>query len=235
MTNARAIVPTNNATDDGDVLLVRKPRGWTSFDVVKKVRRILRVRKAGHAGTLDPLATGLLIVGTNGKTKVLDQFQSLEKEYLVTMKLGARTESFDSETPLIDLQEEVTISKEQLNTVLPGFLGEQLQVPPMYSAVKLNGKPLYKYARKGKTVDRSQRLVCIRSIDVVDWSPPEVVLNIVCSKGTYVRTLVNDIGLQLGCGAYMTALERVRIGEYRLDQAVSLGELSPATHQRAHA
>ncbi len=227
MTDLDQTIPESKPLPDGDLLLIRKPKGWTSFDVVNKVRTIMKVRKAGHAGTLDPLATGLLIIGTNAKTKMLGQFQELEKEYLVGMKLGARTESFDSETPFIGESSQVEVTRGQLQDVLEGFIGEQIQIPPMYSAVKLKGKPLYRYARKGQVVDREKRKVFVRSITIVSFIPPDVTLNIVCSKGTYVRTLVDDIGTRLGCGAFVTALERLRIGDYRLDQAVSLGDLVP--------
>jgi tRNA pseudouridine55 synthase len=228
-------VRENDPSAGGEILLIRKPKGWTSFDVVKKVRRVLRVRKAGHAGTLDPIATGLLIVGTNAQTKTLGRMLELEKEYVVTMMLGARTESFDSETPCIDQVAEVHVSREGLQTVLEDFVGDQLQLPPMYSAVKVLGKPLYKYARQGKTVAREERRVFIRSLSIVSFEPPEVSMRIVCSKGTYVRTLVNDIGIRLGCGAFMTALERVRIGEYRLEQALSLNDLAPPAESEGGA
>jgi len=221
------ITRENDRPVDGEILLIRKPKGWTSFDVVNRVRRILNVRKAGHAGTLDPLATGLLIIGTNARTKTLGSMQELEKEYVVTMRFGARTESFDSETPLIVHNPEIQVTSDNLQAVLKEFLGEQAQLPPMYSAVKVRGKRLYKYARQGKVVDREERRVSIRSLSIEAFTPAEATVRVVCSKGTYVRTLVDDVGLRLGCGAFMTALERVRIGEYRLEEACSLAELVP--------
>jgi tRNA pseudouridine55 synthase len=212
--------------DEGGVLLIRKPSGWTSYDVVRKVRKILKVRKAGHAGTLDPLATGLLIVCTGRKTRDLQKFQDAEKEYRVTMVLGARTASHDTETPVIERRPLGGITPDIVRTCIMGFTGWQTQTPPMYSAVKNMGTPLYKLARRGITVERQPREVYIRSIDIESVRVPEVSIVVTCSKGTYVRTLVDDIGTQLGCGAHVVSLERTRIGEVTLDQAVTLEQLA---------
>jgi len=208
-----------------DLYLIRKPQGWTSFDVVKKMRGLLAVRKAGHAGTLDPLATGLLIVGTGKGTRELGRIADLEKEYQVTMRLGARTASLDADTPVIEHVPVPALTQEQLETVLRGFVGEQRQIPPMYSAVKVKGRRLHTLARRGETVERGPRIVSIRTIRVVRFAIPDITLNVVCSKGTYIRSLVDDVGRALGTAAYVTELERVRIGDFLLENALSLDEL----------
>lgn len=221
-------------TADGEVLLVRKPKGWTSFDVVNKIRGIFHVVKVGHAGTLDPMATGLLIVCTGKKTKEIEQFMGLEKEYEVQMILGARTSSFDSETPIIEQHTTDDISKEMVCSVLQEFVGCQTQLPPMWSAAKVGGKRLYKYARKGQVVERKPREVFVDSIVVSRVSIPEVHFTIVCGKGTYVRTLVDDLGKRLGCGAYVAALERTRLGEFRLADALSIEDLVQLGITKSH-
>jgi len=210
---------------EGDLLLVRKPAKWTSFDVVNRVRQVMSVKKAGHAGTLDPLATGLLIICTRKRTKELQQYQGLEKEYRVVMTLGARTASFDAETPLLDERSCEGVTGETVRSVVNEFVGLQVQLPPVYSAVKVKGRRLYKYARKGQEVERVPREVFIKGIDVTQVAIPQVWLTVVCSKGTYIRTLVNDIGERLGCGAFVSSLERTRIGNFLLEDALSLEEL----------
>ncbi len=209
----------------GDMLLVKKPAGWTSFDVVNRVRQIIGVKKAGHAGTLDPLATGLLIICTEKKTKELQQYQGLEKEYRVVMTLGGQTASFDAETPLLEQRGCEGIEEGMVRSTVEQFVGCQVQLPPIFSAVKVNGRRLYKYARKGQEVERTPREVFIKSIDVTRFALPEVCMTVVCSKGTYIRTLVNDIGTRLGCGAFVRSLERTRIGVFLLENAISLEEL----------
>lgn len=209
----------------GEILLIRKPRGWTSFDVVKKVRNVMGVRKAGHAGTLDPLATGLLVIGTDSCTKELSRFLELEKEYIVRMRLGGRTASLDSDTPVMEVVPVPDMTREDILRVVSRFTGDQLQVPPMYSAVKVKGARLYKRARRGEEINRPPRCVTIHSIDLLDLAMPEMTLNVVCSKGTYIRSLVDDLGKALGTAAYVTELERRRIGTYRLEDALSLEQL----------
>jgi tRNA pseudouridine55 synthase len=210
---------------DGEMLLVDKPAGWTSFDVVAKLRGALGVRKAGHAGTLDPMATGLLIVCTGARTKEMESFIGLDKEYEVEMTIGARTESFDAETPVVDRRDISAIKDADVEAVLRGFLGPQHQVPPMWSAVKVHGKALYRYARKGQTVERAPREIVIHSIEPGPMDLPRVRFRMACSKGTYVRSLVDTAGERLGCGAYVTALRRTRIGPYRIEDALSIPEL----------
>jgi tRNA pseudouridine55 synthase len=223
-----AIPDRDPRAPEGAILLVDKPKGWTSFDVVHKIRHLLHVRRVGHAGTLDPMATGLLIVCTGKQTKEIGQFVGLDKEYDGEMILGARTASFDAETPVEDIRSLDGITVERLREVVAGFLGAQEQIPPMWSAVKVAGKPLYKYARKGIEVERKGRSIVIHSIGLHDIALPKVPFTVVCSKGTYIRALVNDIGAALGSGAYLAALRRTRIGSYSLTQALSMDQLIAA-------
>jgi tRNA pseudouridine55 synthase len=220
--------------DPGELLLVRKPKGWTSFDVVKKIRSILHAEKVGHAGTLDPMATGLMIVCSGKRTKELGTFAGLEKEYEARMLLGARTASFDAETPVIERHSTDDLTEESVQRVLKEFAGAQVQLPPLWSAAKVGGRRLYKYARKGEQVERKPREVYVTSIHPTFIRIPEVGLRIVCSKGTYVRTLVDDIGKRLGCGAYLIALERTRIGNFLLSDARSIDDLVRG-HSRQNA
>ena len=220
---------------EGEIFLIRKPQGWTSFDIVARMRTILHFNKIGHAGSLDPLATGLMIVCTGKMTKDLGRFVELEKEYVATIRLGGRTPSYDSETEVVEGHTVDDITEAGVVSVLSSFVGLQVQIPPMWSAVKVGGKPLYKYARKGKVVSRNPREVFIRSITPHDVSIPVVTFTVVCSKGTYVRTLADDIGQRLGCGAYLTALERRRIGSFRIEDACSLEELTESMHVTRNA
>ncbi|MDE3057262.1 MAG: tRNA pseudouridine(55) synthase TruB [Bacteroidota bacterium] len=208
--------------EEGNVLLIDKPLGWTSFDVVNRVRKAFQVKKAGHAGTLDPKATGLLIVCTGKKTKTIDEYAGLEKEYEGVMELGATTPSFDSETEVKERKDFSAITGEQVTRVLQSFIGRQLQVPPMYSAVKHNGKPLYKFARKGRIIERAPRAIVISEIEVQAVRLPFVHFRIVCSKGTYIRALADDCGKKLGCGAYLKQLRRTRIGDFHVADAIQI-------------
>ena len=208
------------------LLLVNKPKSWTSFDVVAKLRQILGVRKIGHAGTLDPMATGLLIICTGQRTKEIAQFMGLEKEYRASVRLGGVTSSYDAETPVTQVRSTAGITPEQVQTALRAFVGTITQIPPMHSAVKVRGRRLYSYARKGKEVERPARDVEVRSIESVFIQIPDVDFTVTCSKGTYIRSLAHDIGQRLGCGAYLTALERTRIGPHRLEDAWTLDELA---------
>jgi len=210
---------------EGEMFLVRKPFGWTSFDVVAKMRSIFHFEKIGHAGSLDPLATGLMIVCTGKMTKEIDRFVGLDKEYVATIRLGGRTESFDSATEVVEAHSLDDISVDAVVSVLRQFVGFQTQLPPMWSAAKVGGKRLYKYARKGRVVERKLREVCISSITPVEVRIPDVTIDVVCSKGTYIRTLADDIGQRLGCGAYLLALERTRIGGHKLEDARTVEDL----------
>ncbi|MEW6512245.1 MAG: tRNA pseudouridine(55) synthase TruB [Bacteroidota bacterium] len=210
---------------EGEVLLLDKPKGWTSFDVVNKIRRLFRVKKVGHAGTLDPLATGLLLVCTGRKTKEMQEFVGLEKEYEAEMIIGARTASYDAATPVLETRPIEGITAGLVRETLAGFVGTQKQIPPMYSAARVDGRRLYALARKGREVERRPREIVIRSITPTVVDLPVVRFTVVCSKGTYIRALVHDIGERLGCGAYLTALRRTRIGNYRLEDAVTIDDL----------
>jgi tRNA pseudouridine55 synthase len=220
---------------EGEMLLVDKPKGWSSFDVVNKIRHLFRVPRVGHAGTLDPMATGLLIICSGRKTKELGHFGDLEKEYVGEMKLGARTESYDAETPVLEERNTEGITEERVREVLARFVGIQEQLPPMWSAVKVKGRRLYQYARKGVEVERPPRTVEIFSLTAGRVHIPLVEFSVVCSKGTYVRTLAHDIGAALGCGAYLSGLRRTRIGPYRVEDATTVEELEAIARQKAGA
>ncbi|CAG0990351.1 tRNA pseudouridine synthase B [Anaerolineae bacterium] len=213
------------AASAGELLLVDKPAGWTSFDVVNKLRRAYGGLKMGHAGTLDPIATGLLIICTGRKRKEIEQFMGLDKEYVATMRLGVVTASYDTETPVLRERPTDGIDEAAVRTVAAAFVGVQQQVPPMWSAVKKDGRRLYELARKGIEVERAPREVRIGSLTVDRVAMPEVVMTVACSKGTYIRTLVYDIGERLGCGGTMTALRRTRIGPYRIEDAQTVEAL----------
>lgn len=215
--------------EEGNILLINKELGWTSFDVVKKIRNIVRLKKVGHAGTLDPLATGLLIVCTGRKTKQINQFMDLEKEYVGSMIIGKTTPSVDLET---EVDSETPIEHITSNDVLETaskFKGEIMQVPPIFSALKKDGEPLYKKARKGESVKLAPRPVVAFNFEILSIEFPEIRFKLVCSKGFYVRSLVRDFGEALGVGAYMSALERTRIGEYGLDKAMTVEEFVKST------
>lgn len=203
----------------GEVFLVDKPIDWTSFDVVKRIRSAQHIQKIGHAGTLDPKATGLLILCTGPKTKSIVSFVSLEKEYIGTMEIGVKTASFDSESPVIEEADYSAVTEEMVRNTATSFLGIQDQIPPMFSAVKVKGKPLYKYARKGKTVERSPKQIEVRDFTVTNIQLPYIGFRIVCSKGTYIRSLVDDFGRKLNCGATLRSLKRTRIGNHALGDA----------------
>lgn len=210
--------------EEGKVLLINKELQWTSFDVVKKIRNLVRIKKVGHAGTLDPLATGLLIVCVGKKTKEINQFMGQEKEYLGTMVIGKTTPSIDLETEINSEQSIEHIANEDVMVTSKKFLGKLMQVPPIYSALKKDGQPLYKKARKGEKVKVEPREVEAKEFEITKIDLPEVQFRLVCSKGFYVRSLVHDFGEELGVGAYMSQLTRTRIGPYRLEDAMTIGE-----------
>jgi tRNA pseudouridine55 synthase len=212
----------------GEVLLFDKELDWTSFDLVQKVRnhlcRALGVKKlkVGHAGTLDPKATGLMIVCTGKATSLIESLQAGEKEYIATLKLGATTPSFDLET-MEDNQFEVDhITRGLIDEVLKKFTGDQLQIPPLFSAVKIDGKRAYQHARKGEEVTLKARPVQIRELELLDFKDKRITMRVRCSKGTYIRALARDIGEALNSGAYLVELRRTRIGEARIEDAMSL-------------
>ena len=219
------------APDEGRVYLIDKPLNWTSFDVIHRLRQTLGIAKAGHAGTLDPRATGLLIVCTGKQTKRIDQFSGLEKEYTGAFELGIRTASFDMETEVSSRSEYSAVTRADLESVAGRFVGRQLQMPPMYSAAKHRGKPLYKYARKGKTLERQAKEIDVREFTILSFAPPMIGFRVVCSKGTYIRSLVSDIGEALGCGATLNSLRRTRIGTYRVEDAMTVEQLDKLTNE----
>ena len=203
----------------GQVLLIDKPLGWTSFDVVRKLRHLVRIKKIGHAGTLDPLATGLLIVCTGKFTKRINEFMAQEKEYTGTITLGAVTPSYDLETEPTDHQDIGAITLSLIQQSVKQFTGSILQVPPAHSAIKVKGKRVYELARKGESVILEPRRITISSFEVLRFEEGLVHFKVGCSTGTYIRSLANDLGVALGCGAYLSALRRTRIGSFLVDQA----------------
>lgn len=209
----------------GEVFLINKPYQWTSFDVVKKVRNALKIKKVGHAGTLDPLATGLLIVCAGKKTKSIESYMAQEKEYTGVFVLGKTTESFDLEKEVIDVADPSHLTLEVVKSAVKQLTGDILQIPPMHSAIKVDGKRVYESARKGEEVKMDPRPVTVSEFEVVKFENPEVHFRIVCSKGTYIRSLARDLGEILETGAYMSSLARTRIGEFKLEDAFELMDL----------
>lgn len=207
---------------EGRVLLIDKPLRWTSFDVVKKVRIATRVSKVGHAGTLDPLATGLLILCTGRMTKQISGYMAQEKEYEATFTLGSVTPTYDLESEPVDPKPVDGLTETDIRNTALIFTGEQLQVPPSHSAVKRGGRPAYLDARKGREVVLEPRRIHIRELQVTRIEGPCVDVRVVCSTGTYIRSLANDFGLHLGCGAHLSALRRTRIGDFRVSDALTV-------------
>jgi len=213
---------------EGRVVLIDKPYGWTSFDVVNKMRTLLKFRcgvkkiKIGHAGTLDPLATGLLILCTGAFTKKIDTFQAFEKEYTGQFFLGATTPSYDLETTPDSFFPTDHITEEDIETAAASFVGESLQMPPAFSAKKIEGERAYEFARRGEEVILNRKLISIETFEITEIQMPVVSFRIVCSKGTYIRAIARDFGTALNAGAYLKALCRTRIGEFELKEAMSL-------------
>lgn len=207
---------------NGEIILVDKEKGKSSFNVVYKIRKAAGVKKVGHAGTLDPAATGLLIVCTGKKTKDISLFQEQRKVYSGVFCLGKRTLSMDSETDFIEEKEFYHITEDEINQAAESFVGKLMQIPPMYSAVKHRGKALYKYARKGVEVERKPREVNIYRFEIREIELPFVHFEIECSKGTYIRAIAEDLGIKLGCGAYLKELRRTRIGDFSVDDAIKI-------------
>ena len=216
----------------GEVFCVDKPYRWTSFDAVKRVRGVLHRRlgvrglKVGHAGTLDPLATGVLIVCTGRATKRVDELQAGIKEYVATMRLGATTPSFDLEREIDATYPWEHVTREMVESALSEkFTGAIQQVPPAFSACKVDGRRAYKMARKGREVELKPKTLVINEIELVDFNPPDFTVRVVCGKGTYIRALARDIGQALGSGAHLTALRRTRVGDVTADDCMSVDEL----------
>lgn len=210
--------------DEGEVILIDKPLTWTSFDVVKKLKWGCKFKKIGHAGTLDPLATGLLILCTGKKTKQIDSYQAQEKEYEGTLILGKTTPSVDLETPF-DMEHPIDhITEEDLSQAARRLTGELDQLPPIYSAVRLGGERLYKKARRGETAEIKPRKVTVTTFEIRTNEFPTIHFRIVCSKGTYIRSLVRDFGVLLHSGAYLASLRRTRIGEFLVSESYQLSD-----------
>jgi tRNA pseudouridine55 synthase len=208
------------------IILTDKPLNWTSTDVVRFLKKSLSLTKVGHAGSLDPRATGLLILCTDKMTKRINDFMDLEKEYRGIIRIGAKTKSYDTESEEEEITDVSRIEEKMIEDIRNTFLGEIEQVPPMHSAIKLNGRPVYKLARKGKTVELKPRKITIKQFDVKRLNPEEIYFNIVCSKGTYIRSIANDLGEKLGVGGYLKELRRIRIGKYNLDNLdLKIGEI----------
>jgi tRNA pseudouridine55 synthase len=208
------------------VINLNKPKDISSQQAVKKVERIFAAKKAGHAGTLDPMATGVLLVCLNEATKITRFLSDLDKEYVVQMKLGERTDTYDSTGKVIEKFDYQLVTGKDISRALTGFTGLIKQTPPMYSAVKIGGRPLYKLARKGIVISRPGRAVNIDRIDLLSLNMPYVDLRVVCSKGTYIRTLCDDVGNVLGVGAHMVSLVRTRIGSFRVEDSFSIEDLT---------
>lgn len=207
-------------------LVIDKPAGWTSHDVVARVRRITGERKVGHAGTLDPAATGVLPVAVGLATRSLEFLADSSKTYLAEITFGVRTDSYDIDGAVVAIASPSQLTQDQIEQALAGFAGAQTQIPPMHSAIKVDGKRLYELARKGESIEREPRAITIHQIDLLDWSPPTATVVIDCSKGSYIRSIAHDLGERLGCGAYLSNLIRTRTGPFTLDDAWTLGELA---------
>ena len=209
------------------IVIVDKPQGWTSQDVTARLRRVFNTRRIGHGGTLDPMATGVLPVFVGRATRGVEFFEHAEKTYEATLRLGITTDTEDI-TGTVLTESPVSVTREQLEAVLPRFRGDILQVPPMYSALKVNGQKLYELARKGREVERQPRPITIHRLECLEFSGQSARLLVRCSKGTYIRTLCKDIGEALGCGGCMAVLRRVQAGEYTIAEAVPLETLLEA-------
>lgn len=212
--------------DVGRVLLINKALDWTSFDVVNKLRNKLKIKKIGHAGTLDPLATGLLIVCVGKMTKRIEEFMGLEKEYTGCFVLGQTTPSHDLETETSPAEDISHVTEDMIRSAVQPFIGSVSQLPPLHSAIKIGGKRAYSYARKGDEIELAPRQVEIKEFEITNIVLPEVSFRIVCSKGTYIRSIARDFGKALGTGAYLSALCRTRIGQFRLEDAVTVDQVS---------
>lgn len=208
--------------EEGRILLIDKPLHWTSFDVVRKIRSSIRIKKVGHAGTLDPLASGLLIVCTGKFTKRINALMAEEKEYIGEFTFGAVTPTYDLESLPEQHCNIEFLSLEQIREAAVKFTGPVMQFPPVYSAIKKSGTALYELARRGEEVDLQARSVNISSFDIIGWNTPVASFRVTCSTGTYIRSLAHDLGRQLGCGAYLSALRRTRIGDFHVEDALTM-------------
>jgi tRNA pseudouridine55 synthase len=222
---------TKESFEQGQVLLIDKPLKWTSFDVIQKLRKILRIRKIGHAGTLDPLATGLLIICTGKFTKRINEYMAQEKEYTGTFTLGATTPTYDLESEPENFRPVEAITEEMINSATKNFIGEIFQVPPIHSAIKIGGTRVYELARQGKEVKLEPRKITIKEFEITKIEMPIVHFKVVCSTGTYIRSLAFDFGEALGCGAHLSSLCRTRIGEFTIADAMNLEEFEKKVNE----
>lgn len=219
--------PNQPPQGPGQLLLLNKPLEWTSFDVVNKLRYKLKIKKIGHAGTLDPLATGLLIICTGKMTKRIEEFMGLEKEYIGTFIIGQTTPSFDLETEVTEPVDISSITETAIHEAVKSLTGTISQFPPAHSAIKVGGKRAYKLARKGQEVELKPREVVVSEFEITSLQLPAIHFRVVCSKGTYIRSLARDLGEKLGVGAYLSQLCRTRIGNFKLADAVSIEDMNP--------
>lgn len=222
-----------NIFEEGQLLLINKPLRWTSFDAVNKIRNLIRIRKVGHAGTLDPLATGLLIICTGKFTKKINEYMAQEKEYTGTFTLGATTPTYDLETEPEDFKPFEHLTEAEIKAATKNFTGEIMQTPPAHSAIKVDGKRVYELARQGKEVKLEPRKITINEFEITKILPgtpfgelPIVHFKVVCSTGTYIRSLASDLGTALGCGAYLSSLCRTRIGKFLVEDAMTIDDFA---------
>lgn len=223
-----------NIFADGQVLLINKPLEWTSFDVVRKLRAQMKIKKVGHAGTLDPLATGLLILCTGKFTKRINEYMAQEKEYTGTITLGSTTPTYDLESEPENFKDYSGITPVQLEAVTKVFTGDILQVPPIHSAIKKEGKRVYELARRGEQVELEPRKITIKVFEITAIELPLVHFRVVCSTGTYIRSLANDVGAALGCGGHLSSLCRTRIGAFILDKSMTVEEAQAMIKEALH-
>ena len=212
-------------TGEGSLLLINKPKNWTSFDVVNKLRHLLKIKKIGHAGTLDPLAKGLLLIGIGKYTKKLESLQGLDKTYEGVIEIGKTTPSFDLETPFDSASDYRDVTPQEVVLAVEALTGELDQIPPVFSAVKVNGQRAYKSARKNEKILLKSRKIKVYKFEIIQLILPEIHFRVVCSKGTYIRSLAKDLGEKLGVGGYLKELIRTQVGEYKLENALLLGQL----------
>ncbi len=227
--------PNNLSTihfEEGAALLIDKPLDWTSFDVVRKIRNLIKIKKVGHAGTLDPLATGLLIVCTGKFTKKINEYMAQEKEYTGTFTLGATTPTYDLESEPQYFKPTEQLSAQQVQAATASFIGTINQVPPIHSAIKKDGKRVYELARRRVEVQLDPRTITIHSFEIDASAMPVVSFRVVCSTGTYIRSLAHDFGQALGCGAYLSSLRRTRIGSFHVADAFSIQDFETAIQEQ---
>ena len=223
---------TTNIFEQGQVLLINKPLSWTSFDVVRKIRNLIKIKKVGHAGTLDPLATGLLIVCTGKFTKRINEFMAQEKEYTGSFTIGATTPTYDLESEPGNFKDISSVNSELIYQTTKKFSGEIFQIPPIHSAIKQNGRRVYELARKGFDVKLAPRKITITKFEITNVELPEIKFRVVCTTGTYIRSLANDFGAELGCGAYLRSLCRTRIGEFSITNSMTMEEVEESIFHR---